>query len=318
VNIRLNHRRIALAVAAGLLLTTGALPAYAGVDPHAAPSVVHFDLAAGQMPENIVLGPDGATYLTFAGARQVAVVAADHSVRILATMPLPADGGGHTPVLGFALTTGLVRTGDGTLYFLYASGSAATGLYRLRPGGAPHLIAALPADGLPNGLALDEHARRFYVTDSVRGAVYTVALAGGAAQVWSSAPELAATGFLGVNGIKVHRGAVWVTDLDRGTLLRIPLRDGHAGPVETRATGLAGADDFTFPDPAGDTVLAALNPANEVVRVTPGGATQVVLTAADGLENPTSVAVRAGRVYVPSAAYTTATDPNLLTTALQK
>jgi hypothetical protein len=37
-----------------------------------------------------------------------------------------------------------------------------------------------------------------------------------------------------------------------------------------------------------------------------------VLTAADGLQNPTSVAVQAHSVYVTSAAYLTAEDPNLL------
>jgi len=42
------------------------------------------------------------------------------------------------------------------------------------------------------------------------------------------------------------------------------------------------------------------------------GAVSTVLTAADGLQNPTSVALRRGTAYVPSAAYTTATDPNLL------
>lgn len=233
-------------------------------------------------------------------------------------MPAPSDGGVHTPALGFALTSGLVRTGDGTLYFLYATGEAATGHYRLRPGGTPQRIAILPADGLPNGLALDEHAGVFYLTDSARGVVDTVPLAGGTATVWSAAPELASTGFIGANGIKVHRGAVWVTNLDRGTLLRIPVRAGRPGPVETRATGLTGADDITFPNAAGDTMLAALNSANEVVRVAADGTTRLLLDASDGLEGPTSIAVRGGRVYVPSAAYLTATDPNLLTTTLSR
>jgi hypothetical protein len=40
------------------------------------------------------------------------------------------------------------------------------------------------------------------------------------------------------------------------------------------------------------------------------------LTAADGLQNPTSVALRHGTAYVPSAAYPTATDPNLLLASL--
>ena len=41
-----------------------------------------------------------------------------------------------------------------------------------------------------------------------------------------------------------------------------------------------------------------------------------LLTQADGLDNPTSVALRGSTVYVTSAAYTTGDDPNLLTARL--
>jgi streptogramin lyase len=279
---------------------------------------VHFDLAKGQMPENIVLGPDGTAYVTFAGARQVASLGRDGSVRVLATLAAPPDGGVNTPVLKFALTTGIVRRVDGTIYFLYASGDAAsTGLYRLRPGGFPHRIAALPAAGLPNGLALDEPTGRFYITDSVLGTISTVDLAGGPATVWSSAPELASTEFLGANGIKVRDRAVWATNLDKGTLLRIPVTHGEPAKVEVRASGLTGLDDFTFAGHGTDHVLAALNGPNTVVSIDRVGRATTLLTAADGLQNPTSIAVRGTTAYVASAAYLTQQDPNLITATLR-
>jgi hypothetical protein len=281
--------------------------------------VVHFDLAKGQMPENIVLTPDGTAYVTFAGARQVASLGRDGTVRVLATLAAPADGGVNTPVLKFALTTGIVRRLDGTIYFLYASGDAAsTGLYRLRPGGSPQRIAALPATGLPNGLALDEVTGTFYITDSVLGTISTVSLAGGPATVWSSAPELASTGFLGVNGIKVRDGAVWATNLDKGTLLRIPLGHGKPAKVEIRASGLTGLDDFTFVGHGTGHILAALNGPNTVVGIDGAGRATTLLTAADGLQNPTSIAVRGTTAYVASAAYLTQRDPNLITAALPR
>ncbi|MGC4879792.1 SMP-30/gluconolactonase/LRE family protein [Micromonospora sp. DT43] len=280
----------------------------------AAPSRItnHFDLSKGQMPENVAVGPDGTAYVTFAAARQVAAVTPSGGTRILATLPAPADGGVNTPVLAFALTTGIVRMIDGTLYFLYASGDAAsTGLYRLRPGGTPYRIAALPADGLPNGLAFDAEARRFYLTDSVLGTISTVPLDGDRAEVWSSAPELAAAGFLGANGIKVRAGAIWATNLDRGTLLRIAVRHGRSGPVRVAATGLVGIDDFAFAGVGDRQVVATLNGPNTVVSIDAAGRSRTLLTAADGLQNPTSVAVRGRTVYVLSAAYTTGVDPNL-------
>ncbi|MFE9779402.1 hypothetical protein ACFYPA_14720 [Streptomyces sp. NPDC005775] len=272
----------------------------------------HFDRDAGQSPENVALLPDGTAYVTFAAAHQIARISPRGAVHILATLPAPADDGVRTPVLGFALTTGIVRDADGTLYVLYATGtSELTGLWRLRPGQAPERIAALPADGLPNGLALDERSKRLYITDSVLGTVRTVPTTGGTPTAWSTAPELASTGFLGVNGAKVHDGALWVSNLDRGTLLRIPVRPGNrAGAPQVRASGLVGIDDFTFTG-HGNQVLAALNGPNEVVRIRPDGTSTTVLDAADGLRGPTSIALRHDDVYVLSAAYTS-TDPNLL------
>ncbi|MFF4836674.1 hypothetical protein [Streptomyces sp. NPDC001315] len=282
----------------------------------AAPRIAaHFSLLQGQTPENIALEPDGTAVVTFAAARQVATVSPSGATRILATLPAPADGGVNTPVLGFALTSGVVRAQDGTLYFLYASGSKdLTGLWRLRKGGVPHRIAALPAQSLPNGLALDDHSGRLYIADSALGKIYTVPTSGGTPTTWSAAPELASNGFLGVNGLKIRQGALWATNLDRGTVLRIPLGPGNRpGPVEVRATGLGGIDDFAFTG-RGDEILAALDGPNEVVRIRRDGTFSTLLTGADGLQNPTSVAVRQGVAYIPSAAYSTGSDPNLLLT----
>ncbi|MBX9364913.1 hypothetical protein [Streptomyces sp. WAC04114] len=311
--------RTLMAASAALLAATAAAlspaaEASAATPPPSVPRVsVHFDLAKGQTPENIALAPNGDAYVTFAAGRQVAKVSRDGTTRILATLPEPADGGTRTPVLGFPLTVGIVRAHDGTLYFLYATGTPdLTGVWRLRPGGKPQRIAALPANGLPNGLALDTRTRMLYITDSVLGTISRVPITGGTPAVWSAAPELASTGFLGVNGLKIHNGAVWATNLDKGTILRIPIRpDGRAGRLRTEATGLPGIDDFAFTG-RGEQLLATLNGTSRVALVEPDGGHSIVLTQADGLQNPTSVAVRAGTVYVTSAAYLTAEDPNLI------
>jgi hypothetical protein len=275
--------------------------------------VAHFDLASGQLPENVVLAPGGRLDVTFAAARQVAEVTPGAAPRILATLPKPADGGVKTPVLGFALTTGIVRDHGGTLYVLYATGTAdLTGLWRIRPGGKPERIAALPATGLPNGLALDSRTRTLYVADSVLGRIWRVGLAGGTPTIWSSAPQLAAAGFLGVNGLKIHHGELWATNLDKGTVLRIALNGvASARTVKTAARGLVGIDDFTFVGASGR-ILAALNGPSKVVLIQADGRHSTVLRAADGLQNPTSVTVRGSTVYVLSAAYITQKDPNLL------
>ncbi|WP_449350346.1 hypothetical protein [Streptomyces shaanxiensis] len=309
----------ATAVAVGVL---AAAPASGDEPVVSQPRVVaHFDFAAGETPENIAVEPDGSADLTFAFARQVAHVTRHGDIRSRVTLPAVANP--NTPVVHNAIVLGIARAHDGTLYVNYATGTAETGVWRIAPGGEPRQIAKLPADGLPNGLALDEHRGVLYAADSVRGTVWRVPVTGGRPTAWATATALApvpsGTGF-GANGIKVHGGAVWVSNTDRGTLLRIPVRrDGSAGPVETRATGLGGVDDFAFTSHHDDTVLATLNSANQVVVVCPDGTHSVVLTQQDGLSNPTSVAVRERTVHVPSASYFAAEpDPNLLLARLNR
>ncbi|WP_234434877.1 MULTISPECIES: hypothetical protein [Streptomyces] len=298
-----------VSAACAALALLAATPAVAVAPPLSAPRIIaHFDLAQGQQPENIALEPDGSADLTLSFARQIGRVTPDGRLTVLATLPDPA-----TPFIGAALVTGIVRAHDGTLYFGYATGTADLhGIWRLRPGGTPERIAALPVTGLPNGLALDECAGRLYTADSALGVVDVIPVDGGAATTWSDDALLKPVTAFGANGLKLHHGAVWVTNTDSGNLLRIPIGDcGAAGPAEVRASGLPGVDDFAFTG-HGDALIATLNPSSEAVLVEPDGSHHTVLTAADGLSNPTSVAVRDDTAYVPSAAYFTRTDPNLL------
>ncbi|MEU1408274.1 hypothetical protein ABZ471_39245 [Streptomyces sp. NPDC005728] len=299
--------------------TRAAVPA-TGHEPIVTDSrvVAHFGLAAGQTPENIALEGDGSADLTFALARQVAHVTPDGKTRILATLPSVAQP--DTPLLHSAAVTGIVRTHDGTLYVNYATGTQETGIWRIPgDGGTPVQIAELPPRGLPNGLALDERNGVLYAADSVQGIVWRVPTSGGTATAWAQGTELqplSASGY-GVNGIKVHRDAVWVSNTDRGSLLRFPVGpDRSAGSVQTRATGLDGIDDFAFPG-NGSSVLAALNRSSEIVLVRRDGTHTVVLTPDDGLSNPTSVAVRGRTLYLPSAAFVTRQDPNLVLARLR-
>ncbi|MER8097344.1 SMP-30/gluconolactonase/LRE family protein [Streptomyces goshikiensis] len=285
------------------------------VDPHI---VRHFDLAGGQTPENIALEPDGSADLTFSFARQVAHVDKRGHVRTIATLPAVADP--QTPEIGAAVTTGLARAHDGTLYVGYATGTDAAGVWRITPNGEASRFTDedLPAGSFINGLALDERHGVLYAADSYPGKVWRISLDDGSATAWATGPDLERVGFFGANGLKVREGSVWVSNFDRGTLLRIPIEaDGSAGPLETRATGLDGIDDFAFAG-KGETVLAALNSTSEVAVVRRDGSHTVLLTAADGLSNPTSVAVNRQKVYVPSAAYNTQNDPNLLLARLEK
>ncbi|WP_413812561.1 hypothetical protein [Streptomyces sp. OE57] len=218
----------AVALAAATASALSQAPASAVSAPLSSARIAaHSDLARGQMPENLALAPGGRAYVTFAKGRQVAEGSLRGTVRIPATLPRPADGGVHTPAMGFPLAAGIVRAHDGTLSFLYATGTAdLTGLWRMRPGGRPERIATLPADGLPNGLVLDARTHTLYVADSVLGAIWTVPTTGGTPTARSTAPELAPTGFLGANGLKTHNG-------------------GSGPPISTRAPSCASPSSGT-------------------------------------------------------------------------
>lgn len=180
------------------------LPLPASAAPASAPRIVaHLDLAAGQQPENITPLPHHSVAVTFALSRQIAKIGPDASLQVLATLPAPAAGS-TTPVLSSPFLGGIVRAKDGTLYFNYATGTAdLTGTWKLRPGGKPQRIAALPAKGLPNGLALDRRTGHPYAADSVLGTIWRAPVKGGKATAWSTDKALAQQNFLGANEVRV-------------------------------------------------------------------------------------------------------------------
>jgi hypothetical protein len=270
--------------------------------------IAHFDIGTQQQPENITLEPDGSAVVTFNRARQVARVSTNGTVTILATLPAPASGA--------AAASGIVRANNGTLYVNYNAGVQSS-IWRIPPnGGSPAQFAALPNVAALNGLAMDESESNLYVTDSTNGAVWKISLrpgTAGAAMLWAQGAPLQRTGSApqGANGIKVHNGAVWVSNTAQGTLMSIPItEDGTAGTITTKATGLAAIDDFAFTG-SGD-VVAAQNFVSEASIVYQDGSHVTVLTASDGLSNPTSIAIRGTTVYIASAAYFTQVDPNLM------
>ncbi|GHF38263.1 sugar lactone lactonase YvrE [Amycolatopsis bartoniae] len=316
----LPRRAVTLGLAA--LLTVGTAPAAlahpAGTRLADVRVLAHFDRAAGQAAESIAPEPDGGAVIGMIPARQVVRVAPDGRVQVLATMPLP-PGGGSTPVVGIPVVTGVARTGSGDLYFLYSTGQAGqTGIWQLGRSGQPRLVVPMPADTMLNALVVDGARHRFLVTDSAGGRIWQAPLGGGPATVWSADPALAPDGFLGANGLKIHDGAVWASNSDRGTLVRIPLLpDGGSGHAEVRATGLAGIDDFDFTG-RGTEIFAAVNEAGELVRVSADGTHETLLDAGDGLQGTTAVAVRGDRVYVTNGANLAGNDPTLMLAKLRR
>ncbi|MGD0981566.1 MAG: hypothetical protein ABR946_08805 [Solirubrobacteraceae bacterium] len=317
--------RVPSRAALGAAVTIGVLAALPISTQASAPPVesaqtfVLFNIAEGQLPENMAPAPHGALDVALNGAGEVAQLSATGKLKVLATLPTPADGGVNTPFIKSAFTAGMVRAANGTIYTNYSTGTAGqTGIYSIRPGGSPQLIVQLPAAALANGLALDPKTHELYVADSAEGIIWSAPESGGVATMWASGPAFQPTSFLGANGLKFHDNAIWVSNTDAGTILRIPIESGGAaGPVATFASGLATIDDFNFVG-KGNEIAAALDIDDQVDLVQPNGSHKTVLDASDGLEGPTSIVVRGRKMYVASGAYFTQQDPNILVARLAK
>ncbi|MFD7055165.1 SMP-30/gluconolactonase/LRE family protein [Streptomyces mirabilis] len=261
-------------------------------------TLASFDFAAGDAPENITVNPDNSLTVSLLGSvagKRPALVRIAPSGR---TEVIVAGQPGDT-------FTGNTRDREGAIYYNVASADAArAGVWKLPLGGTPRRIAALPTDGLPNGLALDPTGRTLYAADSHKATVWSVPVSGGTATAWLTDPTLAGEPSvpLGANGLRFHKGAVWVSNLAKGTLLRIPVTGaGTPGRIHTVTSSVTGIDDFNFLNDRSDVVFAAQNGLNQVALVRPDGTTEPVLTSEDGLASPTSTAIRGNRLYVTDA-----------------
>ncbi|MDQ0753575.1 hypothetical protein QF034_007806 [Streptomyces africanus] len=323
---------------AGIALTATATAAVLGAAPSASAetgqsysrSVVTdvrtaatFDYAAGEIPENITVNPDGSVTLSMLGS--CAVCQRTHGPQLMRM-----DASGHRTVLvtgqvGEAIS-GNTRGDDGTVYYsVWAPGNAdRNGVYALGPDGTPQRIAALPADSGPNGLAIDSAGRTLYIADSLKGIIWSVPVSGGSATPWLTDAALAPVPTealpIGANGLRFHNGALWVSNFNKGTLLRVPVTGtGAAGPLRLVAGGLPDIDDLSFLTPRSDVVFAAQNGSSSqngpdrVVVIYPNGTYQPVLTSKDGLASPSATAVRGDLLYITDGGVPEPHDPKLQT-----
>jgi len=322
---------IALAVTATAAVLASAPSASAGTTGHSyrgsvvtdVQSAATFDYAAGEIPENITVNPDGSMTLSLLGS--CAVCQRTHGPEL---MRISASGTRTvlaTGQVGEAIS-GNTRGVDGTVYYsVFAPGNAArNGVYALGQDGAAQRIAALPAGAGPTGLAIDSPGNTLYIADSFTSTIWSVPVSGGSVNPWLTDAALAPVPTealpIGANGLRFHNGALWVSNFNQGTLLRVPVTDtGTAGPIHLVAGGLPNIDDLSFLTPTSDVVFVAQNGSSSqngpdrIVVVYPNGTYKPVLTSADGLASPSATAVRGNTLYITDGGVPEPHDPKLQT-----
>lgn len=219
----------------------------------------------GTTLENIVIAPEGNLYVTAINSGAVYRVSPAGSSEVFGRVP------------GNAL--GISRASDGTI--VAAGGS---NFYRFSEAGTPSVVAQIGGAQMLNGIA-PIRAGTFLVADSRASTIWQVDLQSGTANRWLTDASLGiapgSTRMVGVNGVKLYGGAVYVSNTSAATVLRIPIQsDGSAGTPQVYASDLQ-LDDFAFASDG--TLFGATQFGNSVVKLTPQGERTTVATAADGL-----------------------------------
>jgi hypothetical protein len=288
-------------------------------------TIVRFDASKLEAPESIAIDSADNKYVSLALTGEIRKIAPNGTQSTFATLPLGAppltlcDPG--TPQQP-ALLGCLAFDHEDNLYAVLDSCDLASrGVWKLDRSGAARLLATVPMDALIDGIAYHRH--QLYVTDANLGLVWRVPADGDGspAEVWSDDPLLKPSPnhvFPGPNGIQLFNDVLYVSNSDQATVLAIPIEPGGAaGPVSIHATGVP-CDDFAF-DVLGN-LYCGTDPFDTLVRIRPDGSSQVLLTAADGLDGPTAASF--GRsfgdffeLYVTNASYpfySTTHDPSLM------
>jgi hypothetical protein len=277
------------------------------------------DPAQGQLSEGLALR-DGSAYVGFSANGEVAKVD-------IATGRAAAWSSLPTPVAGTGFLSGLAFHGD-DLYGALVSfnPSVQPGIYRITSPGQPATLFARDAGMVfPNGLLFDDDGR-LWVTDSAAGAIFRIDPSG-AVSKWASDPLLAGNKDycgagrgvgvpfdIGVNGLVRKGDALYVTNTDQASVVRIPIAaDGSAG-VAARFAGpdcaqLSGADGLVVA-PDGDLIVAS-NHLNLLARVDGAGRVTTLLAGAP-LDFPTSLVFDGATLYVGNFAFLDTKNPGLL------
>lgn len=301
------------------------LPAALLAHPPDAPQlevIAAFNPAALETPESLAFDRDGNIYISLALTGEIRKIAPGGAQSTFILFPIGPPLTFCGPF--FNAVTGItIDPQDDTLYASVVSCDLASrGVWRVTPDGTGEVLATLPLASIPNGIAL---RRGFlYVADSSLPRIWRVPAEGGTAEVWIEDPLLAGdlvSNLPGANGLKIFRHEVYVSNPTQEIIVAIPIEpDGSASAPRVHVVMPAGTgcDDFDL-DVHGS-IYCTTDPTNLLVRLDPDGTTEILLTAADGLDGPTAALFgRRGQdrfnLYITNAAFpffSTTFQPSLM------
>lgn len=247
-----------------------------------------FHAPGGMFIESMAAVPDRSILITNLFKGEIWQVRADGTAKLVNRIAMQQGAPGLIAV---------VRASDGTLYATLNDGKH-VGIWRRGSDGIAGLWATLPAVAQPNGLAFDGQGG-LIIGDNVAG-LWRARLNDATVSRWLLHTDLTRRQVHGLlpaaNGVQLHDGYIYVSNSDRGLLLRIAVNiNGSAGALTRVADGVPG-DDFAI-DTDG-TAYVTTHPYNSVIAVAPNGARHVVVDRSTGAIGPTSAIIVDGWLYV--------------------
>jgi sugar lactone lactonase YvrE len=213
---------------------------------------------SGTILENIAIGRTGDLFVTAIDSGTVFQVSPAGTSRVFGQVQGPLFG------LAFDIDGTLVAVGG-------------TAVYRFGTDGKPSLVMNIAAAVSLNGVTLFSPGV-FLIADDTAATVWKVDVNRRTATAWLTGALLMPppNGLpIGANGIKLFRGAAYVSNTGAGTLLRVPiLWDGSAGAPEVYASSFQ-VDDFAF---GLDGSIFAATQTGNIIRLHPNGSRTMMQT----------------------------------------
>jgi sugar lactone lactonase YvrE len=283
-----------LAVAA--LALPAVFPGRADANPPGPPqvqTVALFDASKLETPESIAIDHHDNIFLSLALTGEIRKIAPDGTQTTHALLPVGPPLTSCGPFIG--IMGAIALDPHGNIYAAVASCIPGDrGIWKVAPDGSSQLLAGLPPLALPDGVVYRKG--QVYVTDAEQGLIWRAPADGsGPAAIWADDPLLKPSVghvFPGPNGLQVFDDEIYVSNSDQADILAIKIKhDGSAGAIRVHSTGTP-CDDFAF-DEHGN-LYCGTDPFGTLLKIAPDGTSHVVLTTADGLDGPTSVAFGRG------------------------
>jgi sugar lactone lactonase YvrE len=300
--------------------------------------VAAFNSQYGEAPESVVVDFEGNLVVSLSLTGELRKIDPQGTQSTLAWIPLgQCAPNPFPPILGALAVDAFSNVYVGAA----ACDPSNRGIWRVSPEGDASLIATLPVNALPNGIAV--RAGRVYVADTGSTKIWRAPTFGDGspAEVWTEEPLLADPdpydAVPGANGLQFYLGAIYVANAGAGTIVEIPFEPGGplggdlqplAGQVKYGPEGsgaehvtpasFPGCDDFAF-DLLGR-IYCTTDPFETVELIHHDGSVDVIWDAEDGLDGPTSAMFGRGTdsttLYISNAAFpffpTTGNGPSVL------